>query len=192
MTIREFATALPPAPDVGPIRVFVRDLGKMLNPIDPSPLRERDLDTDAEQFIVTWARDLSAREPPSLVVQLDGHPARRDQAAAVVDAVHAHFARKSATASRELRTLLRRGRISLVIGLAFLSLCVTVANLASKTWGTGGPSDIVREGLTVAGWVSMWRPMEEFLYARWPIAGDRRLYTRLSRMPVRVEPVEHV
>ena len=109
----------------------------------------------------------------------------------VVDAVHAHFARKSATAGRELRTLLRRGRTSLVIGLAFLSLCVTVANLAAKTWGTGGAADIVREGLTVAGWVSMWRPMEVFLYAWWPIVGDRRLYDRLSRMPVGVEPVEH-
>src|SRR5436853_275542 len=83
----------------------------------------------------------------------------------------------------------RRGRTSLVIGLAFLSLCVTVANLASKTWGPGGVADIIREGLTVAGWVSMWRPMEVFLYAWWPIVGDRRLYDRLSRMPVRVEPV---
>jgi hypothetical protein len=191
MTIREFTTATPVAPEAGPIRVVVRDLGKMLNPIDPSPLRDRDLDTHAEQFILTWARDLPGRSELSLVVQLAGDPARRVEAEAVVEAVHAHFARKSATARRELRTLLRRGRTSLVIGIAFLSLCVTAANLAVRTWGAGGVSGIVHEGLTVAGWVSMWRPMEVFLYEWWPIVGDRQLYDRLSHMPVRVEPVEH-
>jgi hypothetical protein len=190
MIFREFKTVTPTTINVGPIRVIVRVSQQLLNPIDPLSLRKRDIDTGTEQFIINWARDLPSRELLSLVIQLDGHPARRDESAAVIDAIHAYFARKSATARRELRHLLRLGRASLVIGLAFLSICVTVANYASKSWGTGGASDIVREGLTVAGWVSMWRPKEVFLYDWWPLVGERRLYDRLSRMPVTVEPLE--
>ena len=75
-------------------------------------------------------------------------------------------------------------------GLPVLAPVISLATFLLGA-GTGGVSDILHEGLTVAGWVSMWRPMEVFLYAWWPIVGDRRLYDRLSRMRVRVEPVEH-
>jgi len=42
------------------------------------------------------------------------------------------------------------------------------------------------ESLTIAGWVAMWRSMEICLYDWWPIRRRRRLYGRLSRMPVDV------
>jgi hypothetical protein len=32
----------------------------------------------------------------------------------------------------------------------------------------------------------MWHPLEIFLYDWWPIRAKRRLYERLSRMPVRI------
>ena len=40
------------------IEVRVAELRQLFNAIDPSPFRERDLDPNAEQFIVDWARDL--------------------------------------------------------------------------------------------------------------------------------------
>jgi hypothetical protein len=52
--------------------------------------------------------------------------------------------------------------------------------------GNGRLTLVVQTGLTVAGWVSMWRSMEIFLYDWWPLAGDRRLFRRLANMPVRV------
>jgi hypothetical protein len=32
----------------------------------------------------------------------------------------------------------------------------------------------------------MWRPLEIFLYDWWPIRAERRLYDRLSAMPIRI------
>ncbi len=32
----------------------------------------------------------------------------------------------------------------------------------------------------------MWRPLEIFLYEWWPISLERKLYERLSAMPVRI------
>ena len=44
----------------------------------------------------------------------------------------------------------------------------------------------MRESLTIGGWVSMWRPLEIFLYDWWPIRNEARLSDRLAAMPVRI------
>ena len=90
-------------------------------------------------------------------------------------------------AEHEFRRLLRLGRTSLLVGLAFLSLCT----LGAKALGAlgGGPYpylDILREGLIIAGWVAMWRPIQIFLYEWWPIVRRRRMLQNLSRAQVRV------
>ena len=48
------------------IEVRVAELRQLFNAIDPSPFRERDLDPNAEQFIVDWARDLPRDAPLAL------------------------------------------------------------------------------------------------------------------------------
>ena len=40
------------------IEVRVEDISQLFHTLDPYPFRERDLDRDAEDFIVNWARDL--------------------------------------------------------------------------------------------------------------------------------------
>ena len=45
---------------------------------------------------------------------------------------------------------------------------------------------IVRESLTIGGWVSMWRPLEIFLYDWWPMRREARLAEKLAVMPVRI------
>src|SRR5215813_6671552 len=46
--------------------------------------------------------------------------------------------------------------------------------------------EILRESLTIGGWVSMWRPLEVFLYDWWPVRNEARLSDRLTAMPVRI------
>ena len=46
--------------------------------MDPSPFHERDLDDDAEEFIVGWAREFPRRDPVSLVVHVDQLPPHGD------------------------------------------------------------------------------------------------------------------
>ena len=47
-------------------------------------------------------------------------------------------------------------------------------------------AQVISESLVIGGWVAMWRPLEIFLYDWWPIRNERRIYDRLSRMPVRI------
>ena len=53
------------------VEVHVAELKQLFNAIDPSPFREKDLDPDAEEFIVSWARDVSRDAQLALLVYLD-------------------------------------------------------------------------------------------------------------------------
>ncbi|MBF8269299.1 MAG: hypothetical protein HW386_1008, partial [Gammaproteobacteria bacterium] len=83
------------------------------------------------------------------------------------------------------RRLLRGGWKNLGIGLIFLTVCLFGAQLLS-TVEDGTLIAILRESLLIGGWVAMWRPMEIFLYERWPGKRQQELYTRLSNMRVKL------
>jgi len=166
------------------IEVFVDRIEQLLNSMDPSPFHERDLDDDAEEFIVGWAREFPRRDAISLVVHVNQLPAHGDAQHLLETAVHNYFAYRAKLNRLEFRYLLKQGRTSLTIGLAFLAACVLTSQLLRHRAGT--LPIILREGLIIAGWVAMWRPMEIFLYEWWPLLRKGRLYEKLSRMHVEV------
>jgi hypothetical protein len=188
----DVATERRPAGDAIPqgcrlIEVRVAELRQLFDAIDPSPFREQDLDPRAEDFIVEWARDLPADAPWALVVHLERAPGRADEATVLREAVHEYFAQRVMTSGRRLRELFRRGRLSLAIGLAFLTTAIVVADRIARYLGDTRSAEVIREGFMIGGWVAMWRPLEVFLYDWWPIRAEQRLLHRLSTIPVRIE-----
>lgn len=173
-------------PDHGVIEVHLRELSQLFETLDPSPFREKDLDRSAEEYIVDSVKELPSKTPCALVIHLDrseGHP---DEERAVGDAVRTHFARRSHFLRRDVHELVRRGFISLGIGIAFLVLLFLIAQATGLVRAESGFPTLVRESMLIAGWVAMWRPLEIFLYDWWPIVGERRVHDRLSRIKVRI------
>ena len=153
--------------------------------MDPSPFRDRDLDPNAEEFVVGWARELPADAPLALVVHLD-RPGLPEEAALLRGTVSQFFALRAETTRRRLRQLFRVGRVSLAIGLAFVAVTMLAADLFAGALA-GRIGEVVRESLIIGGWVAMWRPLEIFLYDWWPIRREAGLFDRLSAMPGRLE-----
>jgi hypothetical protein len=164
------------------IELRLRELAQLFNSMDPSPFVDRDIDPDAEEFIVSWARELPAERGLELVVHLATVPPA-DRAAGVEDAVQRYFASRAEIKRRDFRQLMRRGRVSLTVGLLFLAGSLLLANEIGRTSTT---DNIVRTSLTIGGWVAMWRPLEIYLYDWWPLREEQRLMERLARMPVRL------
>ena len=169
------------------ISLKLSDMNQLFNSMDPSPFIEKDLDDDAEEFIVSWAQEFSPGAPLKLRIYLDQLPAE-DPKELIRTAVHNHFAHRAQITNLEFKRLLKQGRTSLFIGLLFLSACLLLSKMVlgreAGTWAA-----VVRESLTIAGWVAMWRPMQIYLYDWWPLRRRSRIFVKLSHMPVEV--VQH-
>jgi hypothetical protein len=170
------------------IMLRLRELAQLFNSMDPSPFIDRDLDADAEEYIMSWARELPAGQELELVIQLS-NPAPAERVAGVEDSVRRYFATRAAIKGLEFGHLMRRGRLSLIVGSVFLAVCLLLGGLVGRA-GAGPAFDIVREGLTIAGWVAMWRPLEIYLYDWWPLAEERRRLERLARIRVMIVMAE--
>jgi hypothetical protein len=90
---------------------------------------------------------------------------------------------------RALNELLWTGLKALQVGIIFLATClVLAAAIARSNVATGSFGDVLIQGLTIVGWVSLWRPVEVFLYEWWPLWRQVRLYDYIQRMDIAVQP----
>ena len=173
------------APPVHQISLRLREVGQLFNSMDPTPFLHRDLDPDAEEFIDSWAQEFPPGSRFQLIIHLQEPAKEVDPGAFLTEAIHNFYTYKAEMAQRELHRLLRLGRVSLLVGVGFLVLC-TLAAQAVGALAHGPYVDIASEGLVIAGWVAMWRPLQIFLYEWWPIVRRRRTCLGLAHAQVRV------
>jgi len=166
------------------IELNLKDINQLFNTMDPSPFHQKDLDHDAEEFILSWAEEFHYREPVSLIVHMQKLPEGQDASHIVQDALHNYFAYRRQLNRMEFKHLLKQGRVSLFVGLSFLAACFLAIELLAPQKHLF-PS-FLREGLTIAGWVAMWRPLQIYLYDWWPLRRRGLIFEKLSQMPVEV------
>ena len=169
------------------IELRIRQLAQLFNSMDPTPFRNRDLDPEAEAFIESWTQEFPPGGRFHITIHLEEPAKETDPNALAREAIHNFFRYKAELTRHQLNQLLRHGRVSLAIGFRFVAVCLLAADAVSEL-ATGTFSTILRESLTIVGWVAMWRPMQIFLYDWWPLAQRRRLDVSLSHAQVHVLP----
>ena len=172
------------------LELRLRELAQLFNSMDPTPFFNRDLSSDAEDYIESWAMEYHSDSRYHIIVHLQQMPAEPNPGALISEAIHNYFSYKAELTRRELRRLLSQGRESLLIGLGFLALCLLGADAIDRH-ASGSLLVFGRESLTIAGWVAMWRPIQIFLYDLWPLNRRRRIYQNLSRAQVKIAEPHH-
>jgi hypothetical protein len=168
------------------IEINLNRLPQLFNSLDPSPFHERDLDREAEDYIIGSAEEAARQRPLALVIHLPADQMPPSGPPDLQGAIHNYFAYRHDQESRRLRLLFRDGRIALIIGLGFLFCCVLLRELAFS-FASDAASDIFGEGMLIIGWVAMWRPLEIFLYEWVPIRRRCRILAKLAEMKVIVQ-----
>jgi hypothetical protein len=180
------ANSTPDKADAVAVELRIDRLSRLYNSLDPAPFHEKELEMAADDYIVGSAEDAGGR-PIRLVIMLPQAELDRPEASHVATSIRHHFELRRDSERRVLRNLWWRGRTSLVVGLAFLAICLLARNLLA-----GSPSafaHIISEGLLIVGWVAMWGPLDIFLYGWWPIRSRWKLLDRLSRVDVELRPL---
>jgi hypothetical protein len=174
---------------VTPIEVRVENIAQLFDTLDPFPFPERDLDKDAEDYIVGWARELPRDQPIAIVIHMPAAELAKNDPLLLAGAFHRFFDYRAGMVVRDLNELFRVGRIALLIGVMVLGLCMTAAQFTARLFDeTLGR--FVQESLIILGWVANWKPIEIFLYDWWPLMRRRNLYQRLSQASVQFQPSE--
>ena len=172
------------------IELRVDDIGQLFHTLDPFPFRERDLDKEAEEYIVNWARELPADQPIRIVVHFRDTEAQTKAARELSEAFGGYFSYRADIIQRDLNELFWIGRRSLGIGVPILIACLISAHLSGGYLVETPFKRLVEESFLILGWVANWRPLEIFLYDWWPLARRRDLYRRISTATVAVKPYQ--
>lgn len=171
-----------------PIELRVDTVAQLFHSLDPYPFRKRDLDKDAEDYIVGWARELDPDRPIGIVIYIPEAQAQSKDASELPLAFANYFTYRAASADRELKELFRVGRRSLAMGMAILAACLLSAHFLAKRFFDEPIETLVEESLILLGWVANWRPIEIFIYDWLPIVRRRNLYRRLAAAAVTIRP----
>jgi hypothetical protein len=94
------------------------------------------------------------------------------------EAIRSYFAYRIDLLRTDLKRFLKRAQIFLAIGLIILAVCLGLAQSLTVP-NPPGAIGILREGLVIFGWVSIWKPIELILFDWYPLLETIRFHKNL-------------
>jgi hypothetical protein len=170
------------------IEIKLSAVMQLFNSFDPAPFHEKELDSAAEHYIVDTVSDFPKKTPLKILIYLPPDIAATERAMKIPAAIHNHFQYKMLVSDRKFRTHFRHGRITLLIGLSFLTIAL-VARQYVSTLENHIVAQLFADALLIIGWAAMWEPITVLLYELWPIIQMKKTYEKISTMEIEVLPL---
>lgn len=186
--LREYGT-LPKDPDaVFLVKITLSTVQQLFNNLDPAPFKEKELDSDAEEYIYAWFEEIPFDQKVKIIVYLPLSLISNEVTENIRQAVKNHFLYLRSLAEHAISVQWRRERLNLFIGIVFLFFCLTVSQHASEIFTRGSLAELIAESLIIIGWVALWKPVQFFLYDWWPIRKRRQLCRKIAESELQVSP----
>ncbi len=163
-----------------PIAVSLGRLAQLFDTLEPAPFGGRSLDQRVEQYLLSAARQLPAREAVEVIVELPESVREEPLADEIVPAIRDHFAGLYAAETSALRELTQDGRRALIIGVTILATCLFLIFVVETYLPYPTLARLAEDSLIILGWVAMWGPFDILLFERRPLIRQRRLFRRLA------------
>jgi hypothetical protein len=168
--------------DAPAIEIKLKKINQLFNSFDPSPFLDKELDDDAVEYIVSYALEYAKLNQKMIIYVPTKHKSKMSEIE-IRRSIHNFFEYKRDLAEKRIKLKFREGQLSLVVGISFLVTCILlgkyIGTFAQNTW-----TYILEEGLLIGGWVAMWKPISDILYEWWPIYDEKKIYHKLSEMPI--------
>jgi hypothetical protein len=169
------------------IEIKLSSILQLFNSFDPAPFHDKELDTDAERYIVDIVNDFPAKTQFKILIHLPQHLIGTDEAQHLIPAIHHHFEYKVMVADRKFRARFRHGRGAMLVGLSFLAIALVARQMVS-TIDNHILGVLGADALLIIGWAAMWEPVTVLLYELWPILQLKKTYERISTMDIEILP----
>lgn len=169
------------------IEIKLSSISQLFNSFDPAPFHEKELDGDAERYIVDAVNDFPAKTEFRIVIHLPPDIVESERVKNIIPAIHHHFEYRVLATERKFRARFRHGRGTLLIGLSFLMIALVARQLVS-TISNHILAVLFADALLIIGWAAMWEPVTVLLYELWPIRQRKKTYEKISTMEIELRP----
>lgn len=170
------------------IELTLSSVDQLFHSFDPSPFHKKELDPEAERYIVDIVDDFSRETEFRILIYLPEDQIDSPQAKKIPEAVRNHFQYRALMQTQQYKERSRYGKFTIVVGLIFLSIATLASHAVANYFPDSLPAQLVAKALEVAGWVAMWEPVTVHLYQLWPIIKQRRIYEKIGGMDIDILP----
>ena len=160
------------------IEIRIKSARQLFDARDPAPFRERDLDDDFVEYVLSSIREFSISSPLKLVIYVEENETKDLPKDSIREAIRSYFSYRIDLQRGDLKTFMKRAQLFLLIGLFVLVSCIGVAQSLTVP-SPPGAIGILREGIVIFGWVSIWKPIELILFDWYPLFEKLRFYKKL-------------
>lgn len=160
------------------IEVRVKDAHRLFDQRDPAPFREKDLDENFVEYIYSSIREFSVATPIKIIIYIEEIEYPTVSQKAIREAIHSYFGYQIDLQTRNIKSYWKRAQLFLLIGLFILIICIISAQNISVQ-STPNLFSVLREGLIIFGWISIWKPIEVILFDWYPPFEKLRYYKKL-------------
>lgn len=161
------------------------------NAKDPSPLRMRDFKKDVEKYITDSLREIPKNKKIRVVFYFDKFLNEQKEQELLYKSYKEFFSTEVKIKRLETKQKFMRGLKFLLTGSLFLFSCIFISHFLNKNVDSIFKSFFL-EGLNVLGWVSLWNPVQIFLYEIWPIIDDRKILERALNAHVEFKDIKEM
>lgn len=169
------------------IEIKISTINQLFNSFDPAPFHDKELDNEAERYIVDIVRDFPSKTEFKILIHLPPELIGTDAAEHLIPAVHHHFEYKVLVAERKFRERFRHGRWSMIIGLSFLAIALVARQMVAMI-DNHFLAVLFADALLIIGWAAMWEPVTVILYELWPIIQLKKIYAKISTTEIEIQP----
>lgn len=166
------------------IEVRVKNAQQLFDARDPAPFRERDLDDDFVDYIVAAIRELSGSKL-RIVIYIEDSDLKELTLDSIKEAIEADIEYRIDLLNAELNTYFKRVPIVFITSLIALFVCLGISQSIDTTT-THNLNSVVKEGLVIFGWVSVWKPIELLLFDWYPIFEKRRIFLKFKKSEIKI------
>ncbi len=160
------------------IEVRIKSPYQLFDARDPAPFRERDLDDDFVEYILSSVQEFSSATKLKIVIySVDPEPKELPEES-IREGIQSFFSYRIDLQRGLLKNYINRAQLFLGIGLVILVSCLSIAQ-GLQVPEPPGAWGVLREGIVIFGWVSVWKPIELILFDWYPIIEKIRYYKKI-------------
>lgn len=167
------------------IEVAVKNSRQLFNERDPAPFRERDLDPQFVNYLVSSVEEFSLRTKMKVrILTSDSGDLSPENSWIIGDAIRSFFMYESELTRSKQRKKNRSTRYFFLIGIVVLVICSGLAQWIESAHLAPTIIKIGSLGFVILGWVAMWHPMEGLLYDWWPVRQQIQYFDKIATMDI--------